>query len=108
MSFAHHEVGFQVAETDTLVDNLRTLFDTHTIGENPSGVIIIAPFAASPTMFELFVQISDVWVFTGFSLPDPLIDRLMANPIHSLYAPTTTDEFRTEILHSKPLSGLLL
>jgi hypothetical protein len=62
MGFAHHEVGFQVAETGTLVDNFRTLFDTHAIDENPSGVVIIAPFTPSPAMFEVFVQIRDVWV----------------------------------------------
>jgi len=67
MGFAHHEVGFQIAETGTLVDNFRTLFDTHAIDENPSGVVIIAPFTPSSAMFEVFVQIRDVWVFTGFS-----------------------------------------
>jgi len=56
MGFAHHEVGFQVAETGTLVDNFRTLFDTHAIDENPSGVVIIAPFTPSPAMFEVFYR----------------------------------------------------
>lgn len=53
------------------------------IGENPYGVVIIALFTPSTAMLEVFVQIGNLWVFSGFIPPDHLIDRLMSNPIHS-------------------------
>ena len=50
VSFAYHEVNFQIAKARALLDNLRAMFDTHTIAHNPPGVVVIATFAPSSAM----------------------------------------------------------
>jgi len=107
MGFAHHEVSLKIPEAGTLIDDLRTLFNTHTSGENPPGVVIIASFAASTAMFKVCVKLFGSRVFLPLAPPDPLIDRLVAYPIDSADGPATADEFRAELFGFQPPGGIL-
>jgi len=108
VSFTDHEVGFHVSKACALGDNLGALLYRHAPRENTPGIMIIAPSAPSPAMLEVCVKFFGYRILLVLASPDPLINRLMADPIDSPDSPASAEKLRAEFFLFQPSDRILL